>query len=241
MPSRWSPRGRKRRPPRRQQRRERLAQQARDLRQREHAVGRGVVDAREVVDDRVVQRADDVVLVDELVARVEAEDAGHGRAGSAARCGWCPEVRAEAVAEAQRRDGDLRRCGPRSPAPRRSASTMSDSIRVRGGCGRLHLLGEEARVVALAAVVVRGGLEDELRHRRVRPAAGREDVHRPEHVHLVRDARRAPSRSRRPGGCRSPCRSRRRGRSAAAARAGCRRARTRCAPAGTTGRRARRR
>jgi len=62
------------RAPRRQQRRERLAQQRGDLGEHEHAIAGGVVDAREVVGGRVLERAGDVVLVDELVARVEAED-----------------------------------------------------------------------------------------------------------------------------------------------------------------------
>ena len=53
----------------------------------------------------------------------------------------------------------------------------------------LHALGEERGVVLLAAVVVGGRLEDELAHGRVRPRAGGEDVHRPDHVRLVGDAR----------------------------------------------------
>ena len=71
-----------------------------------------------------------------------------------------------------------------------SASTMSDSRRVRGSCGRRIGLGEERRVVALAAVVVGARLEHDLGDRGVRPAARGQDVHRPDHVHLVRDARR---------------------------------------------------
>ena len=52
-----------------------------------------------------------------------------------------------------------------------------------------HLLGEVRGVVALAAVVVGRGLEHDLADRGVRPAAGREHVHRPDHVVLVRGAR----------------------------------------------------
>ena len=65
--------------------RERLAEQARDLREHEHPVAGGVVDARQVVAHGVLEHADDVVLVDELVARVEAEDRRHHRAARTAR------------------------------------------------------------------------------------------------------------------------------------------------------------
>ena len=53
--------------------------------------------------------------------------------------------------------------------------------------GAIHVLREEGRIVALAAVEVRGRLEHHLAHRRVRPAAGGQDVHRPDHVVLVGD------------------------------------------------------
>ena len=102
---------------------------------------------------------------------------------------------------------DVRRSGPR---PLHEAQDGDADLRValgeaaHGGLGlddvrlhprarrvrALHRLGEEGGVVALAAVVVRGGLEDDLAHRRVRPAAGGEDVHRPDDVDLVRAPRR---------------------------------------------------
>ena len=98
------------------------------------------------------------------------------------------EVRPEAVGEAQHRHGDV------LVALREAADGVLglDDVRLQPRARRvraLHRLGEEGRVVALAAVVVRGGLEDDLAHGRVRPAAGREDVHRPDHVDLVRVAR----------------------------------------------------
>jgi hypothetical protein len=58
----------------------------------------------------------------------------------------------------------------------------------------LHPLGEEGRVVLLAAVVVRRRLEHDLAHGRVGPRAGGEDVHRPDHVDLVGRARRGGRR-----------------------------------------------
>ena len=101
-PSALQRRGREARPPRRQQRRERLAEQARDLRQHEHAVAGGVVDARQLLAHGVLEHADDVVLVDELVARVEAEDARDDRQREQRGVARA-QVGPEAVDEAQRR------------------------------------------------------------------------------------------------------------------------------------------
>ena len=56
-----------------------------------------------------------------------------------------------------------------------------DDVALDRGRGRVlapHVLGEERRVVAAAAVVVRRALEDELAHRRVGLGAGGEDVER---------------------------------------------------------------
>ena len=114
-----------------------------------------------VVDDGVVQRADDVVLVDELVARVEAEDARAPPAGSSSAVWLVSQVRPEAVAEAQRGDGDL----GVARGELLDGVLGLDDVGLDPGARRvraLHVLGEEARVVALAAVVVRGGLEDDL-------------------------------------------------------------------------------
>ena len=198
--------GRDARPPRRQQRRERLAQQRGDLGQREHAVAGGVVDAGQVVQRRVLEHAGDVVLADELVARVEAEDRRHGGQRQQAPYG---SSRDPARAPLAKRSTvtvtsgvALRERRPRRARPRRCPARSG----VRGGCGRRIVLGEVRRVVALAAVEVRRGLEHELAHRRVRRRAGGEDVHRPDHVVLVRGARRRRRRSRRSGACRSPCR-----------------------------------
>ena len=94
-------------PDRRQERRERLAEEAGDLAQREHAVGGAVVDAGDLVADRVLEAADDVVLVDELQARVEAEDRGDGGQAEQAAPRRA-QVRAEAVGEPQPGDRDAR-------------------------------------------------------------------------------------------------------------------------------------
>ena len=61
----------------------------------------------QVVRDRVLEHADDVVLVDELVARVEAEDArDRGQREQLAVRG--AQVRAEPVGEAQDGHRDVR-------------------------------------------------------------------------------------------------------------------------------------
>ena len=118
----------------------------------------------------------------------------HGIAGSESRSRCeVAQVRAEPVGEAQHRHRDVL-VALREAADRvlglHDVRLQARARRVRA----LHRLGEEGRVVALAAVVVRGGLEDDLAHGRVRPAAGREDVHRPDHVDLVRVARRGLDR-----------------------------------------------
>ena len=108
---------------------------------------------------RVLERADDVVLVDELQARVEAEDRGTpGRRSIRVTAERRPPPRPSAKRRTQTFTSSSRSARSRR---RLSASTMSRSISVRGGCGRSIVLGEERRVVLLAAVVVRAGLEDE--------------------------------------------------------------------------------
>ena len=96
--------------------------------------------------------------------------------------------------------------GPRTLAQRRMVVATSgfrcaysldgllglDDVALEPGTRRVrasHLLGEEGGVVLLGAVVVRGALEHDLAHRRVAPGAGGEDVHRPDHVVLVGEAR----------------------------------------------------
>jgi hypothetical protein len=58
----------------------------------------------------------------------------------------------------------------------------------------VHVLGEIGRVVLLAAVPMRRRLEHHLAHRRLRAAAGGQDVHRPDHVVLVREPGRGGGR-----------------------------------------------
>jgi hypothetical protein len=124
--------------PRRQHGRERLAEQGGDLRQGEHAVAGGVVDAGQVVAGGVLEHAVEVVLVDELVARVEAEDATARPAGRAAPCG-SSQVGPERVGEAQHghRDAGWR------VAKASTARSASTTLLLQRGARRmraLHLL-----------------------------------------------------------------------------------------------------
>ena len=146
----------------------------------------------------------------------------------------------EHVGEPQQRDGGARR-GVGEVAD--GALDLDDVLldrrarRVRP----LHLLGEVRRVVLLAAVPVRRGLEHDLAHRGLRAAAGGEEVHRPDDVVLVRDAATASWSSRRRAACGPSCRPRSPARCGAGSSAGGRRARTRCARARPWGRGRRRR
>ena len=132
----------------------------------------------QVVADRVLEAADDVVLVDELVARVEAEDRRHAGQREQRGCATSRRSGPRPLAKRSTRDRDVGVALGEVARRRDSASTMSRSIGVRGGWRRRIVLGEERRVVLLAAVVVRARLEDDLAHRRVRPVARGEDVHR---------------------------------------------------------------
>ena len=137
----------------------------------------------------------------------------------------------EHVREAQDRDRGVRvalgELVQRRPPPRRCRARSP----VRGGCGRRIVSSKKAGSSCSAAVEVGRGLEDHLAHRRVRPAAGGEDVHRPDHVVLVGLRGRGRRRSPPPGACPPPCRSRPPRPRAAAARAGRPPSRTRCARA----------
>ena len=168
---------------------------------------------------RVRQRAHHVVLVHELVARVEAQDHRHDRQREQRRVGGL-DVGPEHVRAAQHRDRDVRVAARRTRSTAASASTMSRSIGVARRVRPAHPLAEEGRIVLRGAVEVRRGLEDELAHGESGPAAGGEDVHRPDHVVLVRVARGGGRSSRPPAACPPPCRSPPPPRSAAAARAG---------------------
>ena len=132
-----------------------------------------------------------------------------------------PQVGTEAVDEAQRGDGDV------AVALRERGDGLLglDDVALELGPRRvraLHALGEERRVVLLAAVVVCGRLEDELRTGESGPEQAARMFIVP--ITLAR-GRRARSRwsSRRSAASRPPCRSGRPERSGAAARAGCRR------------------
>jgi hypothetical protein len=77
-----------------------------NLAPREVAVGSDVVDARDVVVDRVHQRVDHVVFVHELEAGVESEDLGDDRPAEG-RAERRVDVDPEHVREAQQADVDV--------------------------------------------------------------------------------------------------------------------------------------
>jgi len=121
-------------PPRREHRSKRLAEQRSDLRQCQHTVARSVVSAGQFVEGRVLEHAGDVVLVDELVARVEAEDRRDGRQRQQRHVAR-RDVRPQPVREPQHGDRDVAvALGERADGA--LGSTMSFSSSVRGGCGR---------------------------------------------------------------------------------------------------------
>ena len=171
-------------PPRGQDRSERLAQQAGDLRQRQHAVGRGVEDPVDVEAHRVLERVGDVLVVDELTTRVEAEDRRDRRQVEQPRGRRLP-ARAQAVGEPQ--DGHDR-VGI-AVAEVLDGRLGLDDVLLQARARRVraaHRLGEERGVVLLDAVVVRAGLEDELAD----ACACGEHVHGPDDVVLVGEPRR---------------------------------------------------
>ena len=133
---------------------------------------------------RVLERVHHVVLVHELVARVEAEDHRHGGQPEQLDMGG-PHVGTQHVGEAHHRDrhvgaalGEVvqRSLGLHHVALDRCARRMRSP----------HALVEEGGIVLLAPVEVGGGLEHHLANGRIRAAARGEDVHRPDHVVLVR-------------------------------------------------------
>ena len=171
--------------PGRQERGPLLAEQVDDLGERQHAVGRHVEDPAQVVPHGMRQGRHDVVLVHELVARVEAQDGGDDREREERRVRRA-DVRPEHVRETQ----DRRRDEWVLLAEVADAGLRLDDVALDPGRRRMrppHRLGEERRVVLRRAVVVRRGLVHELAHARVR--ARGQDVHGPDHVVLVRLAR----------------------------------------------------
>jgi hypothetical protein len=135
----------------------------------------------------VDERADDVVLVDELPARVEPEDRRDGRQAQQPRVRRAHPA-AEPVGEAQHARLHV---GARGREVGDEVLGLDDvaldprARRVRA----LHVLAEERRVVLLGAVVVGARLEHEPAHGRVLAAARGEDVHRADDVVLVGAAR----------------------------------------------------
>jgi hypothetical protein len=127
---------------RRQHGRERLAEQARDLAQREHAVAGAVEGAGQLVVDGVLEAPDDVVLVDELQARVEAEDPRY-RGQPEQPAPRRAQVGAEPVDEPQPRDRDAGLALGEVADRRVGLDDVALERRARRLAAR-HLLGEEA-------------------------------------------------------------------------------------------------
>jgi hypothetical protein len=130
--------------------------------------------------------------VDELVAGVEPEQHRHDGEREQARVRG-RDIGPEDVGEPEQRQ---RHVGV-APGEIAHRGLGLDDVALDLGSRRVrarHVLGEEGRIVLLGAVVVGRRLEDELAHGRVRPAAGGEDVHRPDHVALVDLARRRDRR-----------------------------------------------
>src|SRR3954451_8168657 len=165
------------RPPGRDDRQRAAVEQVEHLGEDEDAVGGRVVDAGDVARHDVVEHPDHVVLVDELVAGVEAEDRRHEREREH------PSVRRfEVGPDLVRRAEDRRRALRTALGEVGDGALGLDDVLLEQRPRRVratHLRGEERRVVLLAAVQVRGGLEDERPHPRVRRRAAGEDVHRP--------------------------------------------------------------
>ena len=131
----------------------------------------------------MLQASDDVVLVDELVAGVEAEDRGDGGQAEPAGVGGA-NAGSQDVREAQDGDVDVRV----AVGEVAHGALGLDDVALEHRRRRVrpaHLLGEERRVVLLAAVPVGAGLEDHLADGRSRPAARREDVQGADDVVLV--------------------------------------------------------
>ena len=130
--------------------------------------------------------------MDELKARVEAEDARHGGQPEelAERR---PQRRAEAVGEAQDGDGDVRVAHGELAHGALGVDDVALDRRA-GGVRAVHGLGEEGRVVLLGAVVVGAGLEDDLADGVALSPARGEHVHRAHHVVLVGQPRAGDDR-----------------------------------------------
>ncbi len=176
----------------RQHGRQRLAQQPRHLAEDEHAVGGAVVDALEVVAHRMLEAARQIVLVDELKARVEAEDRGHGgQAEELAERG--PQRRAQAVGEAQHGDRDVRVAQGELAHGALGVDDVALDRRARR-VRAVHGLGEEGRVVLLGPVVQGAGLEDDLADGVALSPARGQHVHRADDVVLVGQPRAGDDR-----------------------------------------------
>ena len=124
-----------------------LAQEVDGLRQRKDSVGRDIERSGRVVNRGVLERVNDVVLVDELKARVEAEQHRHdGQREHPGEGGL--DVRAQHVRAAQRRDGHV---GLLLGELRHRRLGLDDvALQPRAGAARpAHALAEEGRIVLL--------------------------------------------------------------------------------------------
>jgi hypothetical protein len=140
----------------------------------------------------LLEAAGEVVLVDELQPRIEAEDRRHRGQGEQA-AHRRSQSGAQAVGEAQHGHRDVRVLVGELAHGRLGIDDVALDQRARRVRAR-HLLGEEGRVVLLDPVVVRAGLEDELAHGVALSPARREHVGRAHDVVLVGQARAGDDR-----------------------------------------------
>ena len=138
--------------------------------------------ATDVAADAVLEQRHQVVLVEELQARVVAEHGGGHRqpevGGHRAR-----HVPPDDVGAAEHRHPDV---GAAAGEAAHVALDLGDVLGVAGarGAARLHVLGEHRGVTAAGAVDGARGLHDEVADAR-RLLAGGEELHRPDDVELL--------------------------------------------------------
>ncbi len=161
----------------------RLLHSLADLAPRQQAVARDVEDPGQVVVEHELDRADDVVLVDELEPGVEAE---HRRDdGQVQGLGQgIGDGRADHVGEPQHRHVHVRVVlGEVADVALDRLQAAFERCPRRPGAG--GVLTEPHRVLRGAAVDHRRGLDDHVAHRRRGGRRRGEQVHRADHVDLV--------------------------------------------------------
>ena len=165
-----------------------LAADAGHLAPRQEAVAGDVEDAGQAGVEHEQDRADDVVLVHELEAGVEAEHRRHQRQAQGLRQRR-DDVGPEHVGEAQQRDGHVRVVdGEVADVALDLEQAALDPA--ADGRGAPVVLAEPHRVLRRAAVDEGRRLHDHVAHRAARRRRGGEEVHRADDVDLVQQPAR---------------------------------------------------